>query len=74
MTEKEQIELLNKIHDELFDTEEAVVSYLNCETWMDGTEKYTHKEIIEKLLPLCKLLNRLFFEYPHCPDTQEIVD
>ena len=38
-------------------------------------EMMTNKECIEKLLPLCKLLNKLFFDYgPPCTEDLEKVD
>lgn len=59
--EEDEIELLKLIHDEMnneYDTFFVLDSYLYGED-----SAFTLKGVMQDLLPLCKLLNRLFFEY-----------
>lgn len=73
MSESDISFLLSEIRDQMQDfqcSDCGGFDYFHSWEW----DKMSNSEMIERLLPLCKLLNRLFFEYPNCPDTQEIVD
>lgn len=56
---EDKIMLLQAIGDEL-NTEHGVSRDIGY--WYEG--RITDKQLVEKLLPLCKLLNRLFYNHP----------